>query len=178
VCYQDLEVTQAERSLSHTSSGVIPFPVHFFRGVWRRRSSCTTNWRSFLTNIWRHRVLEIGKHTTLSDCGGQDAKTREPPGDTNRCSQNAHTPARRRVVGCILSPFFYGDRDHEFFGERRNARSDAAHRRPCATAGLRNFMTVAVRRCYWRTWRGFGTEFKTASIEETKSCQSLETKSL
>ena len=37
----------------------------------------------------------------------QDAKAREPPGDSNRCSQNAQTPAqRRRVVGCILSPFF------------------------------------------------------------------------
>src|ERR1700759_1624677 len=27
----------------------------------RRRSRSTTNWRSFLTNIWRHRVLEAGQ---------------------------------------------------------------------------------------------------------------------
>jgi Phage integrase family len=45
--------------------------------------------------------------TPLSDCRRQDAKAREPPGNQNRCSQNAQTPAqRRRVVGCILSPFF------------------------------------------------------------------------
>jgi len=56
--------------------------------------------------------LEIGSYKSanripLSDCGRQDAKARKSPGDPNRCSQNAQTPAqRRRVVGCILSPFF------------------------------------------------------------------------
>ena len=37
----------------------------------------------------------------------QNAKAWEARSDQNRCSQNAQTPAqRRRVVGCILSPFF------------------------------------------------------------------------
>jgi site-specific recombinase XerC len=46
-------------------------------------------------------------HTPFSDSLGQDAKAREAAGDTNRCSQNAQTPAQRRqVAGCIFSPFF------------------------------------------------------------------------
>jgi hypothetical protein len=27
------------------------------------------------------------------------------------------------------------------------------------TAGRRNFMIVAAERCYWRIWKGFGTNF-------------------
>jgi integrase/recombinase XerD len=51
--------------------------------------------------------LTDANRTPFSDCLGQVAKAWGAVGDTNRCSQNAQTPAqRRRVVGCILSPFF------------------------------------------------------------------------
>lgn len=55
----------------------------------RRRSSCTTDWRSFLTSIWRYRVLEIANRTPLSDRGRQDAEDREPPANPNQCSSRS-----------------------------------------------------------------------------------------
>jgi glycosyltransferase involved in cell wall biosynthesis len=60
------------------------------------------------TSYWSfHNLGDSANRTPFSDCLGQDAKTWKPPGVPNRCSQNAQTPAqRRRIVGCILSPFF------------------------------------------------------------------------
>ena len=53
-------------------------------------------------NLGLSRMAEACRGATLR----QLAWAREPPGNQNRCSQNAQTPAqRRRVVGCILSPF-------------------------------------------------------------------------
>src|ERR1700722_6022926 len=64
------------------------------KGGRERRSPCTTNW-CFWTSIWRHRVLEIGQTHLFPIAPDKAQNLGERPGDSNRCSQSAQTPAQR-----------------------------------------------------------------------------------
>jgi integrase/recombinase XerD len=67
-----------------------------------------TNWRSFLTSNWRHRVLEISQtqHSfRLRWVRRESSGTARRP-ELMQPEMLKRRAQRRRIVGCILSPFF------------------------------------------------------------------------
>jgi hypothetical protein len=81
--------------------------------VRKRRSPCTTDWRSFLTSIWRCRVLEIGQPHPLSERGTQDARKLGNRPATRLQQECSKTPACRMhslpiLIGRQGSRIFWG----------------------------------------------------------------------
>jgi Phage integrase family len=97
--------------------------------------------------------------TPLSDCRRQDAKAREPPGNQNRCSQNAQTPAQDAGLSDAFSPHSLGLRE-----SRISWRMEERWRWPSGLPVMPiverpNFTTGVGRGFYSKTWSGFGTDY-------------------
>jgi integrase/recombinase XerD len=138
-----------------------------------------------------HHKLEELLNQYLETSGlRKSANTPLVPIAVGKMRKLGNPPARRIDAARMLTPRLDAGLSDAFsphsfratgitnFWRTEEPRSDAAHRRPRADSRTTKLYDRRVRRCYWRTWRGFGTDFKTASMEETKSCQFLETKSL